>query len=48
MRKLAVVNDAVIVIRDGRFAYVGPERDNTVPIDDDFDLMAPDRTRRLR
>jgi imidazolonepropionase len=37
MRKLAVVNDAVIVIRDGRFAYVGPERGNTIPIDEDFD-----------
>ena len=37
MRKLAVVDDAVVVIRDGRFAYVGPERDNTVPIGEDFD-----------
>src|SRR5438445_3795148 len=37
MRKLAVVNDAVIVIRDGRFAYVGPERNNTIRIDEDFD-----------
>src|ERR1700694_2409127 len=37
MRKLAVHDDAVIVIRDGRFAYVGPERGNTVPIDEDFD-----------
>jgi imidazolonepropionase len=37
MRKLAVVGDAVIVIRDGRFAYVGPERDNTIRIDEDFD-----------
>jgi imidazolonepropionase len=37
MRKLAVYDDAVIVVRDGRFAYVGPERDNTVPIDEDFD-----------
>jgi len=37
MRKLAVFDDAVIVVRDGRFAYVGPERGNTVRIDEDFD-----------
>lgn len=37
MRELAVYDDAVIVIRDGRFAYVGPESGNTIPIDDDFD-----------
>jgi imidazolonepropionase len=37
MRKLAVFDDAVIVVRDGHFAYVGPERGNTVRIDEDFD-----------
>jgi imidazolonepropionase len=37
MRKLAVHDDAVIVIREGRFAYVGLERGNTIPIDEDFD-----------
>jgi imidazolonepropionase len=37
MRKLAVHENPVIVIRDGRFAYVGPERGNTIPIDEDFD-----------
>jgi imidazolonepropionase len=37
MRKLAVHEKPVIVIHDGRFAFVGPERGNTIPIDEDFD-----------
>src|SRR5207302_7637864 len=32
-----VQENAVIVIRDGRFAFVGPERGNTIPVDEDFD-----------
>src|SRR5206468_2274907 len=34
---LRVQEKAVIVIRDGRFAFVGPERGNTIPVDEDFD-----------
>lgn len=37
MRQLRVHHDAVIVIRDGRFAYVGPESGNPFEIDDDVD-----------
>src|SRR2546423_675445 len=37
MRDLTLLTDAVIVVRDGQFAYVGPERDNPYPIDEDFD-----------
>ena len=38
MRELTVHEDAVIVIRDGRFAFVGRERDMPdLTIDDDFD-----------
>jgi len=37
MRELTVLDDAVIVVDGERIAYVGPERDNPYPIDDDFD-----------
>jgi len=37
MRELAVFDDAVIVIDGERIAYVGRERDNPHPIDEDFD-----------
>jgi imidazolonepropionase len=37
MRELAVLEHAVIVVDGERIAYVGPERDNPHPIDDDFD-----------
>lgn len=37
LRELAVHEDAVIVVDDGRFAYVGPERDCPLQIDEDFD-----------
>ena len=37
LRELRVQENAVIVIRDGRFAFVGPERGNTIPVDEDFD-----------
>lgn len=37
MRTLTTYDNAVIVIRDGRFAFVGPEKDNPFAIDDDFD-----------
>ncbi|HVE71516.1 MAG TPA: imidazolonepropionase [Thermoanaerobaculia bacterium] len=37
MRALEVRDKSVIVIADGRFAYVGPESDCTLRIDDDFD-----------
>lgn len=37
MRELAVHENAVLVIRDGRFAFIGRESDNTIPIDEDLD-----------
>jgi imidazolonepropionase len=38
MRELAVLEKAVIVVRDGRFAYVGPEHDlPELAIDEDID-----------
>jgi imidazolonepropionase len=37
MRELTVRGNAVLVIRDGRFAFIGPESDNTIPTDEDFD-----------
>ena len=37
MRALEVREKAVIVIENGRFAYVGPESDCTLRIDEDFD-----------
>jgi len=39
MRKLAVLDDAVIVIERGRFAYVGPERERPreIVIEEDID-----------
>jgi imidazolonepropionase len=39
MRALRTLENAVIVIRDGRFAYIGPERDKPAEliIDEDFD-----------
>jgi imidazolonepropionase len=37
MRKLAVHEDSVIVVRDGRIDYVGPERRTDFPITEDFD-----------
>jgi imidazolonepropionase len=37
MRKLAVHEDAVIVVRDGRIDYIGPERRTDFPITEDFD-----------
>src|ERR1043166_8496660 len=37
MRKLAVYDDAVIVVDGERIAYAGPERGNPHPIDEDFD-----------
>jgi imidazolonepropionase len=41
MRKLAIFDDAVIIVRDGRFAFVGREKDIDGDlrdcIDDDFD-----------
>jgi imidazolonepropionase len=37
MGRLAVYERAVIVVRDGRIAYVGPERDVPTPITEDFD-----------
>ncbi|HVR40112.1 MAG TPA: imidazolonepropionase, partial [Thermoanaerobaculia bacterium] len=37
MRNLTTYENAVIVIDDGRFAYIGPERDNPLEIDEDFD-----------
>lgn len=37
MRALTTYDNAIIVIKDGRFAYVGPERDNSFAIDDDVD-----------
>ena len=37
MRKLAVHENAVIVVRDGRIDYIGPERRTDFPITEDFD-----------
>lgn len=37
MRELAVHEQAVIVVKDGRIAFVGRESDNTLPIDEDVD-----------
>ena len=37
MRKLAVHENAVIVVRDGRIDYIGPERGTDFPITEDFD-----------
>ncbi|HYS52516.1 MAG TPA: imidazolonepropionase [Thermoanaerobaculia bacterium] len=37
MRKLAVHEKSVIVVRDGRIDYVGPERRTDFPITEDFD-----------
>jgi imidazolonepropionase len=37
MRKLAVLENSVIVVRDGKIAYVGPERRTDFPITEDFD-----------
>src|SRR5258708_5276602 len=37
MRKLAVHEDAVIVVRDGIIDYVGPERRTDFPITEEFD-----------
>jgi imidazolonepropionase len=37
MRKLAVLQNSVIVVRDGKIAYVGPERRTDFPITEDFD-----------
>ena len=37
MRKLTIHDDAVIVVRDGRIAYVGPERRSRIAITEDYD-----------
>jgi imidazolonepropionase len=37
MRKLAIHENSVIVVRDGRIDYVGPERRTDFPITEDFD-----------
>lgn len=37
MRELAVHEQSVIVVKDGRFAFIGRESDLTIPIDEDFD-----------
>lgn len=37
MRELAVHEKPVIVVKDGRFAFIGREADLTIPIDEDFD-----------
>src|SRR3989442_8589567 len=37
MRKIAVHEKSVIVVRDGRIDYVGPERRTDFPITEDFD-----------
>ena len=37
MRRLAVLEKSVIVVRDGRIDYVGPERRTDFPITEDFD-----------
>ena len=37
MRNLTVHENAVIVVRDGRIAYVGPERRSNIAITEDYD-----------
>jgi len=37
MRRIQVLEDAVIVVRDGKIDYVGPERRTDFPITEDFD-----------
>ena len=37
MRRIAVLEKSVIVVRDGRIDYVGPERRTDFPITEDFD-----------
>jgi imidazolonepropionase len=37
MRELAVYDRAVIAIEDGRFAYIGPEAEMDLRVDEDFD-----------
>ena len=37
MRTLAIYENAVIVVRDGKIDYVGPERRTDLPITEDFD-----------
>lgn len=37
MRDITVHQRAVIIVRDGRIAYVGPERRTDIPISEDFD-----------
>jgi len=37
MRRIQVLEDAVIVVRDGKIAYVGPDRRTNFPITEDFD-----------
>src|SRR5438132_14354899 len=37
MRDIKVYEDAVIVVRDGRIAYVGPERRSNIAITEDYD-----------
>ena len=40
MRDIKVYDDAVIVVRDGRIAYIGPERRTSIAITEDFDARA--------
>src|SRR5438132_7745071 len=37
MRKIAIYENAVIVVRDGKIAYVGPDRRTDFPITEEFD-----------
>jgi imidazolonepropionase len=37
MRQLTIYTDAVIVVRDGRIAYVGPERHSRIAITEEYD-----------
>src|SRR5881397_2779499 len=37
MRNLTILDDAVIVIRDGRIAYIGPDRRTGIAITEEFD-----------
>jgi len=39
MRNLTVYDDGVIVIRDGRIAYVGPDRRTSIAITEEFDAQ---------